>query len=378
MVAKSEIEKNIQDYVQSFSNDKSVFKSSGIMLMSDKPKNVPTISTGSMVLDNALGGGIPVGRVIEIFGPESSGKTTFALTSIAEVHKNGGYAGFIDMEYALDPSYAAKLGVDMDKLVYAQPSYAEKAIDLMCQLAEDGMLKLVVLDSIAAMVPLAELEGGAEDITVGLLARKLSAGLRKLIGLASQTGTTFILINQTRDQIGGFSPYGTPQTTPGGKATKFYASQRIEIKRSKIEERSGNNESAASASKLTFEVKKNKIAPPGAKGSTVIRFGSGLDRVAELLTVGDKFGVIQRPNNRTYIDAETGEIIGKSRAEAETFLSENPDVIDRMMRTARENMKEGGFDSQNLEVDLNDDIDEDLDAGEETETVSIKAPESKK
>lgn len=367
MVKKSDADSIISEYVASIMKDKK-YENVGMMRMDDKPQNVETITTGSMNLDLALGGGIAKGRLIEIYGPESSGKTTIALTTAANVQKNAeegrGYVAFIDMEHALDIKYAEKLGVKRSKTVIAQPTYAEKAMDLIVKLTEEGMFDLIILDSIAAMPTKTQLEGGAEDLTVGALARVMSRELIKVLQAASNTNTTILLINQTRDQIGGFSPMGVPQTTPGGKATKFFATQRIEVKRSFITERGeGGKDSAATAAQLKFEVKKNKIAPPGAKAETIIRYGSGIDLAAELVTAGPKLGVIHMPNNRTYVDPETGDIFAKSKADAIDYLNSHPDFMDTLTKRAKAASVDKDFDSADLmtDEDINDTSDaEDL------------------
>lgn len=297
-----------------------------IAKLSDRPMDVKTISSGSLVLDSILGGGFAVGRLHEIYGPEASGKTSIALTAAANVQRTGGNAAFIDLEHALDPAYAAKLGVDVDNLAVAQPDYAEQALELVEQLAQTRLVDLIIVDSIAALVPKLELEGDMEQGSIGLVARLLSRSLKKLTGTAHRTGTTIIFINQVRDQIGGFSPMGTPQTTTGGKAMKFFASQRIDVrKREQVKE---GKEIIGTLVKL--KIVKNKIAPPFGEGFTVLTFNHGINRPAEMIEVGPEFGVIERPNNRTYVEAATGEIIAKSKADAVKRLQEDTEMFDRL------------------------------------------------
>lgn len=292
----------------------------------DKPRNVPTVSTGSLVLDSLLGGGFAVGRVIEVFGPEASGKTSIALTAAGNVQREGGTVAFIDLEHALDPYYAETLGVNMTDLIFAQPDYAEQALNLMLKLINSDMVNMIVMDSVAALIPKAEFEGSLEDQTIGLVARILSRGLKQIAGAAAKKNVTIIFINQTRAAIGGYSPMGTPETTTGGKALQFYASQRVRVSGSKqIVE---GKETIGKA--VILNIKKNKIAPPFLKGETVLTFAQGINRVAELIEVGPQFGVIERPNTRTYIEAATGERIGTSKGEALETLENNKEMFDRL------------------------------------------------
>lgn len=292
----------------------------------DKPRNVPTVSTGSLVLDSLLGGGFAVGRVIEVFGPEASGKTSIALTAAGNVQREGGTVAFIDLEHALDPYYAETLGVNMTDLIFAQPDYAEQALNLMLKLINSDMVNMIVMDSVAALIPKAEFEGSLEEQTIGLVARILSRGLKQIAGAAAKKNVTIIFINQTRAAIGGYSPMGTPETTTGGKALQFYASQRVRVSGSKqIVE---GKETIGKA--VILNIKKNKIAPPFLKGETVLTFAQGINQVAELIEVGPQFGVIERPNTRTYIEAATGERIGTSKGEALETLENNKEMFDRL------------------------------------------------
>lgn len=339
-----------------------------IATLGERPMNVKTISTGSLVLDHILGGGFGQGRVVEIYGGESSGKTSIALTAVGNVQKLGGNAVFIDVENALDPVYAKKLGVDIENLAVAQPSTAEQVMDLVQALTESEVVDIIVVDSVASMTPKRELEGNSEDLTIGELARLLSKQLRKLVGPASKTGTTVLFINQTRDQIGVFSPYGTPVTTPGGKALKFYASQRVKINKGKpVME--GNN---AIGTSITFKVEKNKIAPPFSKGETVLTYNKGVNVAAELILVGKEYGVITMPNNRTYIETATGEIIGKSKAEALEKLEEDVEMLERLkvnLAHVLEENRKGNNADNNITISDDSDVEDeesyDLDEAEE-------------
>lgn len=292
----------------------------------DKPRNVPTVSTGSLVLDSLLGGGFAVGRVIEVFGPEASGKTSIALTAAGNVQKQGGNVAFIDLEHALDPYYAETLGVNMTDLIFAQPDYAEQALELMLKLVNSSMVDMIVLDSVAALIPKAEFEGSLEDQTIGLVARILSRALKKIAGAAAKKNVTIIFINQTRAAIGGYSPMGTPETTTGGKALAFYASQRVRVSGTK--QILDGKETIGKS--VLLHIKKNKIAPPFQKGETVLTFARGINKAAELIEVGPQFGVILRPNNRKYVEAATGEILGNSKGESLERLDTDKELFDRV------------------------------------------------
>lgn len=359
MVEINNVSKEVDAFIASLSKSKK-FEDAGIQKMSASPQEVPVRSTGSMVLDNALGGGFARGRLIEIYGPESSGKTTIALTAIAKAQEQGENCFFIDMENALDMKYAKTLGVREDLLHIAQPESAEMAMDLLKTIVESGLFGIATIDSVASMVPQAELEGDAEDVTVGLLARIMSKELRKVIGPANkgEIKTTVLLINQTRDKIGGFSPMGTPQTTPGGQAPKFYATQRVSVKRSFIKEREGDKDSRASAAELKFEVVKNKIAPPGAKVATLIRYGEGIDVATEIIGAGPAMGIIDRPTPRKWVEVETGEEIGNSKDEALSRIKEDKALRDRLLAAALKATRSGKvLDEKDIDlknVDLGD------------------------
>lgn len=319
-----------------------------IAKLGDRPINIETISTGSLVLNSILGGGLGRGRIIEIFGAESSGKTTIALTAAADVQSRGGTVAFIDFENALDPRYARKLGVDIENMAVAQPDYAEQGLDLVQKLAESAVVDLIIVDSVAALVPKAEVEGSLEDQSIGVIARMMSKSLKKLISAANRTQTTVIFINQTRVAIGSFSPFGTPTDTTGGKALKFYSSQRIEVKKG-TQVKEGKDILGVITK---FNIKKNKLAPPFLTGETVLTFGKGINREVELIEVAPAYGVIQRPNNRTYIDSTTGDIIGKSRGEALEAIEKDPDLFDRLSAALQEAINHAIDSGEAPEVDV--------------------------
>lgn len=297
-----------------------------IAKLGDRPMDVETISSGSLLVDLALGGGFAKGRVIELFGPEASGKTSFSLTAAGMVQKAGGNAVLVDLENAFDPKYAKKLGVDTKELAVSQPDYAEQAMNLVYKLAESGAVDLIIVDSIAALVPKRALEGSAEDNHIGLVARLLSQSLPKIASIANKTKTTIIFINQTREKIGVM--FGNPETTTGGKAMQFYASQRVRV--SRLSEKVTDANGELSGNVIKFKVVKNKIAPPFKEGTTILTFGHGVDRAGEALEAGAELGVIERPNTRKYIEIETGEVIGNSRAEALQKLQEDSEMLDRI------------------------------------------------
>lgn len=330
-----------------------------IGLINNIAQNVEKISTGSLVLDSVLGGGFGKGRIVEIFGAESSGKTSIAISTAANVQKYGTVA-YIDVEHAFDPKYAEALGVNLDELFFSQPSSAEQAMELVSDLTKSKIVDLIVVDSVAALVPRRELEGEAGDQTVGELARLLSKELRKLISEASKNGTTIIFINQTRDKIGGFSPFGVPQTTPGGQALKFYSSQRIKVSKGQPI-KDGKN---VIGTEIKMKNIKNKIAPPFKEGMTVITYAKGINREAEMIEEGANYGVIDRPNNRRYEEAETGELIGSSKANAIERLKEDKELFDRLTERLTERMS-GNMGDFNSEENFDEDVELEEDYTEE-------------
>jgi recombination protein RecA len=291
---------------------------------------VPVIPTGSIALDQALGiGGIPRGRVTEIYGPESSGKTTLALHVVAQAQKQGGIAAFVDAEHALDTAYARKLGVNCDELLVAQPDTGEQALEIAEMLVRSGAIDVLVIDSVAALVPRAEIEGDMGDSHMGLQARLMSQALRKLTGTISKTMTSLIFINQIRMKIGVV--FGNPETTTGGNALKFYASVRIEIRRAGAikdgQETTGNRTKA--------KVVKNKMAPPFKEAEFDIMYGEGISATGDLLDIGVDRNVVEKSGSWY---SYNGERIGQGRENAKTFLKQNPEIMDRMSKQVREAM----------------------------------------
>ena len=296
-----------------------------IMRLDQTVNKVEAISTGAPALDAALGiGGLPKGRVIEIYGPESSGKTTVALQAVANVQKAGGVAAFIDAEHALDPIYAAKLGVDIDNLLVSQPDTGEQALEIMDMLVGSGAVEIVVLDSVAALVPRAEIEGDMGDSHVGLQARLMSQALRKITGRLNTTGTTAIFINQLREKIGVF--FGSPETTTGGKALKFYASVRIDIRRIETLKEGANPIGNRTRAKIV----KNKMAPPFKQAEFDIMYGEGVSAIASLVDLGVEYKIVTKGGSwYSYPDPVNPKVKEQSRSKFIQALSqpENYDVV---------------------------------------------------
>jgi len=289
--------------------------------------NVETIPTGSLSLDIALGlGGIPKGRIIEIYGPESSGKTTVTLHMIAEVQKRGGIAGFIDAEHALDPAYAKAIGVDVDNMYISQPDNGEQALEITETMVRSGAIDIVVVDSVAALVPKAELDGEMGDSHVGLQARLMSQALRKLTGAIGRSNCTVIFINQLREKVGVF--YGNPQVTTGGNALKFYSSVRMEIRRVEQLKQGGD----ITGSRTRAKIVKNKIAPPFKEAEFDIMFGEGISFEGDVLDLAADVGIINK-SGAWY--AFEGNKIGQGRENAKTYLMENPDVCAEIEQKVR-------------------------------------------
>lgn len=288
-----------------------------IMKLGDKPRiSVDVIPTGSLTLDVALGvGGIPKGRVIEIYGPESSGKTTVALHIIAEAQKRGGDAAFVDAEHALDPEYAKKLGVDIDNLIVSQPDTGEQALEIAEALVRSNALDVVVIDSVAALVPKAEIEGEMGDSHVGILARLMSQALRKLTGVTAKTGTAVIFINQLREKVGVL--YGNPETTPGGRALKFFSSVRLDVRR----QEQIKNGTEVIGNKTKVKVVKNKVAPPFKEAEFDIMYGEGISKLGNILDVAVDFDIIKKAG--AWFSYE-GERIGQGRDNTKRYMQENP------------------------------------------------------
>lgn len=298
--------------------DRQFGKGSVMRLGSDERPPVPVIPTGSIALDVALGiGGLPRGRIIEIYGPESSGKTTLTLHAIANAQAAGGIAAFIDAEHALDPEYAKALGVNIDELLVSQPDTGEQALEIADMLVRSGSVDLVVIDSVAALVPRAEIEGDMGDSHVGLQARLMSQALRKLTGGLSQTGTTMIFINQLREKIGVF--FGSPETTSGGKALKFYASVRLDIRR--IETLKGGTEAVGNRTRV--KVVKNKMAPPFKQAEFDILYGTGISREGSLIDFGVEHDIVKKSGAWYTYD---GDQLGQGKENARSYLIDQPQV----------------------------------------------------
>nr|WP_295664086.1 recombinase RecA [Polymorphobacter sp.] len=309
--------------------DRAFGKGSVMKLGSRATMEIESSPTGSLGLDIALGiGGLPRGRVIEIYGPESSGKTTLALHAIAEAQKNGGTAAFVDAEHALDPAYAKKLGVNIDELIVSQPDTGEQALEIVDTLVRSNAIDVLVIDSVAALVPRAEIEGEMGDSHVGLQARLMSQSLRKLTGSISRSRCIVIFINQLRMKIGVM--YGNPETTTGGNALKFYASVRLDIRRTgQIKDR---DEVVGNTTRV--KVVKNKVSPPFKQVEFDIMYGEGISKIGEILDLGVKAGVVEKSGAWFSYDSIR---IGQGRENSKKFLKENPDIRDRIEKAVRDN-----------------------------------------
>ncbi|GAB2708746.1 recombinase RecA [Arthrobacter bambusae] len=313
--------------------DKQFGKGSIMRLGDDIRAPIEVIPTGSIALDVALGiGGLPRGRIVEIYGPESSGKTTVALHAVANAQRQGGIAAFIDAEHALDPEYAAKLGVDTDALLVSQPDTGEQALEIMDMLIGSGSLDIVVIDSVAALVPRAEIEGEMGDSHVGLQARLMSQALRKITGRLSQTKTTAIFINQLREKIGVF--FGSPETTTGGKALKFYASIRIDVRR--IQTLKEGADSVGNRTKA--KIVKNKMAPPFKIAEFDIIYGQGISREGGIIDMGVEHGIIKKSGSWFTYD---GDQLGQGMENSRRFLRDNPELAADLERLIKEKLGVG-------------------------------------
>ncbi|MCM8763789.1 MAG: recombinase RecA [Candidatus Omnitrophica bacterium] len=305
------------------------FGKGSIMKLGEKTRlAVDVISTGAISLDVALGvGGIPRGRITEIFGQEASGKTTLALQVIAEAQKNGGQAAFIDAEHALNPQYAQKLGVNLDELLISQPDTGEQALEIAESLLRSNAIDVVVIDSVAALVPRAELEGEMGDSVMGLQARLMSQALRKLTGYISKSQTAAIFINQVREKIGVF--FGNPETTPGGRALKFYSSVRLEVRRI---ENLKTSQGEMFGIRIRTRVVKNKVAPPFKEAEVDILFDSGVSKEGSAIDAGMAFSIIEKKGTHFYFGEKS---IGHGRESAIKFLKDNPDVLNQIIKNIR-------------------------------------------
>ena len=309
--------------------EKQFGKGSVMKLGNFKAMNVEAISTGALNLDIALGiGGIPRGRIIEIYGPESSGKTTLALHAVAEAQKKGGEAAFIDAEHALDPSYAKKIGVDIDNLVVAQPDTGEQALEIAEALIRSGAIDIIVVDSVAALVPKAEIDGDMGDAHVGLQARLMSQALRKLAGAINKTNCIIIFINQLREKVGVM--FGNPETTAGGRALKYYASVRMDIRRIETIKQDGE----AVGNRTRVKIVKNKVAPPFREAEFDIVYGKGISQSGCILDLAVELDIIQKSGSWF---SYNGEKIGQGRENIKKYLEENPKLMGEIEKKIREN-----------------------------------------
>lgn len=312
--------------------EKTYGKGSVFKLGDTKKLNVETFSSGSLALDQALGGGIPKGRIVEVFGPESSGKTTLTLHMIAETQKNGGIAGFIDAEHALDPVYASNLGVDINNLYISQPDSGEQALEIAETMVRSGALDLVVIDSVAALVPKAEIDGEMGDSHVGLQARLMSQALRKLTPVVSKSNCSVIFINQLREKVGIM--FGNPETTTGGRALKFYSSVRIDVRRIESIKEGG----AIVANRTKAKVVKNKIAPPFKEATFEISFGKGIDKNGEIIDLAVEHGFINK-TGAWFTDAEDSSLRWQGRANAKLYIEEHLEYKDKLETLIRKRLK---------------------------------------
>ena len=307
-----------------------------IMKLGDRPNtDVDVIPTGSILLDDCLGiGGYPKGRVIEIFGPESSGKTTLTLHAIAECQKQGGRAAFVDAEHSIDPLYAQNLGVDIDELILSQPDSGEQALDIVEMLARSNAIDLIIVDSVAALVPQAEIEGEMGDNQVGLQARLMSKAMRKLAGILNKSSCTIIFINQLREKVGVI--YGNPEVTTGGRAFKFYASVRIDIRRAEVLKQ----ESDIYGNTVNIKIVKNKVAPPFKSCKVDIIYGEGISRTGEVLDLGCELGLIKKSGSWYEVN---GQRMGQGRENAKMFLKDNIEIFNNLVneiKSIRQKQKE--------------------------------------
>jgi len=323
--------------------DKSYGKGSIMRLGDEVRAPIEVIPTGSVGLDIALGiGGLPRGRVVEIYGPESSGKTTVALHAVAEAQRKGGIAAFIDAEHALDPEYAKKLGVNTDDLLVSQPDTGEQALEIMDMLIGSGALDIVVIDSVAALVPRAEIEGEMGDSHVGLQARLMSQALRKITGRLAQSKTTAVFINQLREKVGVF--FGSPETTTGGKALKFYSSVRIDIRRIETLKEAGNPVGNRTRAKIV----KNKMAPPFKQAEFDILYGEGISREGSLLDMGVEHNIVRKSGAWYTYD---GDQLGQGKENSRRFLKDNPDLATEIEERIKAELGLGAKEAED-EVDV--------------------------
>ena len=334
--------------------EKQFGKGSVMKLGEFKSMNVEAISTGALNLDIALGiGGIPKGRIIEIYGPESSGKTTLALHAVAEAQKKGGEAAFIDAEHALDPGYAKKIGVDIDNLIVAQPDTGEQALEIAEALIRSGAIDIIVVDSVAALVPKAEIDGDMGDSHIVLQARLMSQALRKLAGAINKTNAIIIFINQLREKVGVM--FGNPETTPGGRALKFYSSVRMDIRRIENIKQDGN----VVGSRTRVKVVKNKVAPPFREAEFDIVYGKGISREGSILDLAVELNIVEKSGSWF---SYNGDRIGQGRENVKGYLTENPKIMDELEKKIRDNYEKA---FENALVDGEPDEEEEKEPEEE-------------
>lgn len=333
---------------EAIKNIERAYGKGSIMRMGDHARvDVDVISSGSLLLDDILGvGGYPKGRIIEIYGPESSGKTTLALEAVAQAQKKGGRAAYIDAEHAIDPDYAEALGVNIDELILSQPDSGEQGLQIAEELAASGAIDVIIVDSVAALVPQAELDGVMGDNQVGLHARLMSKAMRKLAGILNKSNCLIIFINQLREKVGVM--YGNPETTTGGRALKFYASIRLDLRRSEAlktgSEIIGNS--------VKVKVVKNKVAPPFKSCTIDIIYGVGISKEGELLDLGVEYGYIQKTGNWYMI---SGEKIGNGREASKNYLKSHPDVTDDIEAKIRAKLNENKKNVPENDVEADDD-----------------------
>ena len=330
------------------------FGKGSVMKLGDyKAMEIEAIPTGALSLDMALGiGGLPRGRIIEIYGPESSGKTTLALHVVAEAQKEGGEAAFIDAEHALDPVYAKKLGVDIDNLIVSQPDTGEQALEITESLVRSGALDVIVVDSVAALVPKAEIDGDMGDSHMGLQARLMSQALRKLAGAINKSKTVLIFINQLREKVGVM--FGNPETTTGGRALKFYASVRLDIRKAENIKQDGE----IKGSRTRVKVVKNKVAPPFREAEFDIVYGEGISRAGNILDMAVNMDIIEKSGSWF---SYNGERIGQGRENVKKYLKENPEILDEVESKVRSNAEkafEESLGEEIPEIDMDDDGEE--------------------
>ncbi len=333
------------------------FGKGSVMKLGDyKSMNVEAISTGALNLDIALGiGGIPKGRIIEIYGPESSGKTTLALHAVAEAQKLGGEAAFIDAEHALDPAYAKKIGVDIDNLIVSQPDTGEQALEIAEALIRSGAIDIVVVDSVAALVPKAEIDGDMGDSHIGLQARLMSQALRKLAGTINKTNAIIIFINQLREKVGVM--FGNPETTAGGRALKYYASVRMDIRRVESIKQDG----AVVGNRTKVKVVKNKVAPPFREAEFDIVYGQGISKEGSVLDLAVNLDIIEKSGSWF---SYNGERIGQGRENIKKYLADNPKFMEEVEKKVRDNFNKA-FENALVEEEHDEEEDEEPVEGEE-------------